>query len=45
MNVKIPGEIATAIDQLAKQLKATKTSVVVALLNEGLAIAQKTHKR
>ena len=41
MNVKIPVELVTAIDRLAKQLKASKTSVVVALLNEGLAIAQK----
>ena len=41
MNVKVPVETAKAIDQLAKQLKASKTSVVVALLNEGLAMAQK----
>lgn len=41
VNVKVPIEIATTIDRLAKQFKATKTQVIVALLNEGLAIAQK----
>ena len=41
MTVKVPVETAKAIDQLAKQLKATRTSVVVALLNEGLAMAKK----
>jgi hypothetical protein len=41
MNVKIPMDTLAAIDQLATQLNATKTSVVVALLNEGLALAQK----
>lgn len=41
MNVKIPMDTLAVIDRLATQLKATKTSVVVALLNEGLAIAQK----
>jgi hypothetical protein len=41
MNVKLPIEIITAIDRLAKQLSASKTSVIVALLNEGLAMAQK----
>ena len=45
INVKLPIDLVTAIDRLAKELKATKTSVVVALLNEGLAVAQKTHKR
>ena len=45
MNVKVPVDIVTAIDRLSKDLQATKTSVVVALLNEGLAIAQKKHAR
>ena len=45
MNVKVPVEMVIAIDRLAKELNATKTSVVVALLNEGLAIAQKKHSR
>ena len=40
MNVKVPVEILAAIDQLAKRLKASKTDVVVALLNEALAIAK-----
>ena len=44
MNVKIPIELANAIDQLAKQHNATKTSVMIALLNEGLAVAPKTKK-
>lgn len=41
VSLKVPVGVAAAIDQLAKQLKATKTSVVIALLNEGLAVAQK----
>jgi hypothetical protein len=46
MNVKLPVDIVTAIDRLSKQLHASKTDVVVALLNEALAIAgTKTHKR
>jgi hypothetical protein len=46
MNVKLPVDIVTAVDRLSKQLNASKTDVVVALLNEALAIARaKTHKR
>jgi hypothetical protein len=46
MNVKVPLETLNAIERLSKQLNATKTSVVVALLNDALAIAvQKTHKQ
>jgi hypothetical protein len=40
MNVKVPVDILNAIEQLAKRLKASKTDVVVALLNEALATAQ-----
>jgi hypothetical protein len=39
LNVKVPVDLATAIDQLAKRLKANKTEVILALLNEALAIA------
>ena len=45
MNVKVPVDVITAIDRLAKQLNASKTSVVVALLNEALEVAQKKHAR
>jgi hypothetical protein len=45
MNVKIPIDLATAIDRLAKQLNANKTQVVVALLNEALAVAEKKYAR
>jgi hypothetical protein len=34
-------ETFAAIERLAKRLKTTKTSVVVTLLNEALAMAQK----
>jgi hypothetical protein len=44
MNVKIPSTLVTAIDELHKQLAVSKTEVVLALLNEGLAVAQ-TRKR
>jgi len=41
MNVKLPVDTIQRIEKLARQLKASKTSVIVALLNEGLALAQK----
>jgi hypothetical protein len=39
MNVKIPEHVADAIAQLARTLNASKTAVVIALLNEGLNAA------
>ena len=46
MNVKVPVEILSAVERLAKRLKASKTDVVVALLNDALAVAEvKTSKR
>ena len=46
MNVKVPIDIVAAVDRLSKQLNASKTDVVVALLNEALAIAaEKTRNR
>lgn len=39
MNVKIPAYVSDAIERVASDLDATKTDVVIALLNEGLAIA------
>ena len=39
MNVKIPAHLADAIDKLARTLNASKTAMVVALLNEGLNAA------
>ena len=41
MNVKIPAHIHDAIAKLADTLNASKTSVVIALLNEGLARVKK----
>jgi hypothetical protein len=41
MNVKVPLHVIEEIDRLAKGLGATKTAVVVALLNEGLSAAPK----
>jgi pyrrolidone-carboxylate peptidase len=40
MNVKIPGHLAEAIDEMAHKLNATKPSVMLALLNEGLAVGR-----
>jgi len=37
MNVKIPAPTLDAIEGLAKSTGASKTEVVIALLNEGLA--------
>jgi len=36
MNVKIPAHLHDAIGKLARTLNASKTAVVIALLNEGL---------
>lgn len=36
MNVKIPTYVSDAIQRVAKDLGASKTEVVIALLNEGL---------
>ncbi len=45
MNVKLPIDIVAAIDRLSKQLNASKTAVVIALLNEALAVAEQKTKR
>lgn len=39
MNVKIPATLADAIERLARELNATKTEVVIALLNAGFEVA------
>jgi len=44
MNVKVPIDTLAGIDKLAKKMNASKTEVVVALLNEALAIAGKIRK-
>ncbi len=44
MNVKIPVHLSDAIEEVARALGASKTEVVVALLNEGLGVAQSTMK-
>jgi hypothetical protein len=36
MNVKIPAYVSEAIQKVARDLGASKTEVVIALLNEGL---------
>ena len=41
MNIKVPIALAEAVDRLAKEVDASKTEVVVALLNEGLEVANK----
>jgi len=40
MNVKIPAYVSDAIQKVASDLGASKTEVVIALLNEGLEVAQ-----
>jgi hypothetical protein len=39
MNVKIPSHVSEAIHRVAKALGASKTEVVIALLNEGLDVS------
>ena len=45
MNVRLPAHIVEAIEQLAKMLGASKTAVVLALLNEGLRVMRKKRGR
>ncbi len=40
MNVKVPAHVLTRLDQVATTLGATKTDVVIAMLNEGLENAE-----
>jgi hypothetical protein len=44
MNVKVPADVSTRIDCVAANLGATKTEVVVAILNEGLDKTEKDLK-
>ena len=44
MNVKIPAYVSDAIEKLATEVGASKTEVVIALLNEGLAVSQSAIK-
>ena len=41
VSLKLPLDIIATIERLSKKLRSNKTEVVVALLNEGLALAQK----
>jgi hypothetical protein len=40
INIKVPNSTAAEIDHLAKRLNVSKTAVVIALLNEGIEVAQ-----
>jgi len=40
MNVKVPSHVLSRIDRVASTLGATKTEVVIAILNEGLDTAE-----
>ncbi len=40
MNVKVPANVLARIDRVAANLGATKTEVVIAILNEGLQTAE-----
>ena len=44
MNVKIPSHVSDAIQKVARDLGASKTEVVIALLNEGLDRSQEVLK-
>jgi hypothetical protein len=44
MNVKIPADVSDAIQEVASSLGASKTEVVIALLNEGLRVSQSALK-
>lgn len=40
MNVKVPANVLSRLDRTAKNLGASKTEVVIAILNEGLERAE-----
>jgi len=40
MNVKIPSNVLDRLDKVAESLRATKTEVIIAILNEGLIAAE-----
>jgi hypothetical protein len=44
MNVKVPTNVLARIDRVAADLGATKTEVVIAILNEGLGTAEQELK-
>ena len=44
MNVKVPVDVLARIDRVAANLGATKTEVVIAILNEGLDTAEQELK-
>ena len=44
MNVKVPSDVLSRINRVASNLGATKTEVVIAILNEGLASAEQELK-
>jgi hypothetical protein len=44
MNVKIPAHVSEAIQRVARDLGASKTEVVIALLNEGLEVSAQALK-
>lgn len=44
MNVKIPTHVSDAIQRVAKELGASKTEVVIALLNEGIDVSEEALK-
>ena len=44
MNVKIPAHVSDAIQRVARDLGASKTEVVIALLNEGLDVSAESLK-
>ena len=39
VNLKVPADTLRRVHQLARQLGATKTAAVIAVLNEGLQVA------
>ena len=45
MNVRVPAPVSDAIERVANELGASKTEVVIALLNEGLDAAASSLKQ
>lgn len=41
LNVKVPDSVSDGIARVARELNCSKTEAVIALLNEGLAVAER----
>lgn len=41
VNLKVPADLLARVHQIARRLRVTKSAAIIALLNEGLEVAEK----